>query len=159
MQNASIPIDWTSEQVEAARKRNLSKEYLIIGTVIQDRKTVTETDLAWEKNVARKEKELDDAENETLSADSEGNLRERNDPDLPVERDESNQGAEVSSGAPLTAASLAVLDNDISSDLNAVSDVSGLTHSSLIRPKSNQLSLLKVSTSPKTLTQTLRGIV
>jgi hypothetical protein len=72
-----IPTDWISERLKAHKpkhQRELEKAYGIITAALNDPASVAVKGLQWAKEIAEKEKELEAAENETLSADSEGNV-------------------------------------------------------------------------------------
>ncbi|KAH7084715.1 hypothetical protein BKA63DRAFT_573650 [Paraphoma chrysanthemicola] len=143
---APIPTDWTSAQLKShrpKRQRDLEEAFRILGAAIDDPGAVNARQLAWAKEFARKEHELEDAENETVSADSEGDVLEEQDED--EDNDVGEEEAEDAGflagflspsgshlGAPLTAINLASLDvqdedaDSATSSLSTVSNVSAL---------------------------------
>jgi hypothetical protein len=155
-----ITTDWIFQPINRAaitkHTRDLRKAHTIITAYLNGQR-VNKHDIAWAKELAMKEQELYEAENATISADSEGystginragkprifyfcivsNVKKAitDEQGLPKVRHDNLKPP--SSGSSLTAANLAALDSDSDSilDLNSVSDVSDLKPNSHRSPK------------------------
>tara|TARA_R110002003_G_scaffold46_21_gene3876 strand:+ start:15755 stop:17206 length:1452 start_codon:yes stop_codon:yes gene_type:complete len=159
-----IPTDWISERLKAHKpkhQRELEKAYGIITAALNDPASVAVKDLQWAKEIAEKEKELEEAENETLSADSEGNVYGDRDgeylplyccgytlisieEDLPPARP--SAPTQTSTSALLTAANLASLAHE--NDDKSISALSTISNVSDLAP---QASPAKASDPPSSL--------
>ncbi|KAH7094365.1 hypothetical protein FB567DRAFT_574395 [Paraphoma chrysanthemicola] len=146
---APISTDWTSARLrthKSKRQRELEEAFRILGAGLNDPGAVTARELAWAKDYARKEQELEDAENETVSADSDGAVFEEQDEDENNDSgEEGDEGAEILSGsisssenhrsAPLTANNLASFDLEDEDAISATSSLSSVSNISALEPE------------------------